>query len=170
MNRDEYRQIYLSSTHWRVFRATTLAERKKCEKCGLSDKCSLIFYRSSLDLHHISYDNLGNEKPTDVQVLCRGCHELAEDSKNPDAHPSFSGYPGLVEFNCPECDEETGVILFYGPSERPKPRFWTRCSCTEAEYGTCVTDHEQEDLSEENATWYIEQHFNAIRKIIREAA
>jgi hypothetical protein len=62
-----YRDYYLHSRHWKK---TAAKARKnagnKCERC----------YRMGvpLDVHHLSYDRLWHEKPSDLQALCRSCH------------------------------------------------------------------------------------------------
>lgn len=63
--RRRYRE-YLNSSHWRAFRARIIAERKACQRCGHA-------YR--LQVHHLHYHNRGEEKPEDVELLCRDCHE-----------------------------------------------------------------------------------------------
>lgn len=60
-------QIYLESDHWKAFRAKILNERKHCcENCKSSER---------LQIHHITYERLGAELPTDVAVLCKPCHK-----------------------------------------------------------------------------------------------
>ena len=65
MNKQEYRQ-YLKSGHWNFTKKRALKRAgKKCEVC-----------RSEVDLqvHHKSYENLWDEKPADLIVLCECCH------------------------------------------------------------------------------------------------
>jgi hypothetical protein len=58
---------YLVSPHWQELRVQTIAERgNKCERCGGEVK---------IDLHHKTYKNKGHEKPEDLILLCRKCHE-----------------------------------------------------------------------------------------------
>lgn len=66
---------YINSPEWRVFRLTIFALRgRRCERCG--DDGSGI-----REVHHLTYENLGHEKPEDVQVLCVECHHLAHPKK-----------------------------------------------------------------------------------------
>jgi hypothetical protein len=59
---------YLRTVHWRAFRARILKDRDRtCEECG--ERYGLI------DVHHLTYENLGCERDRDVVVLCRECHE-----------------------------------------------------------------------------------------------
>ena len=56
---------YLKSAEWKARRETALAKAKyTCDQCGA---------RAS-QVHHTSYDNLGNEKDSDLTVLCGKCH------------------------------------------------------------------------------------------------
>ena len=63
--RDMHRH-YLNSPKWKEFRQLVLGLNGcKCEKCG----------GYGTDVHHKTYKRWGNEKVSDVQVLCRDCHE-----------------------------------------------------------------------------------------------
>jgi hypothetical protein len=72
-------QDYLRSDHWRTVRKFTLYRQPTCEECGASDH---------LQVHHLTYDNLGDENPEDLKVLCKGCH-LKQ-------HPEHSKAEGFV--------------------------------------------------------------------------
>ena len=61
----------ISGQRWRELKERVIVLRgKSCEGCGTK--------RGRLDLHHDTYDRLGQELPTDVRLLCRDCHR-AED-------------------------------------------------------------------------------------------
>ena len=70
---------YLQSDEWFQirFRALLLA-RFHCEFCGQPANAT---GRGplGLDVHHLSYDRLGEERPEDVIVLCRDCHSDAHE-------------------------------------------------------------------------------------------
>jgi hypothetical protein len=58
---------YLMSEAWHEQRRRALeAARHKCEGCG---------DRLMLQVHHVTYDHIGNERPGELVVLCRDCHE-----------------------------------------------------------------------------------------------
>lgn len=58
---------YLRTVHWQQVREDALARAGfRCQKCRRGDR--------TLDVHHINYDNRGDEAPEDLVVLCRGCH------------------------------------------------------------------------------------------------
>ena len=75
-------QEYLQSPTWQHFKRLALERAKyKCEKCGFKDQ---------LDVHHLTYANLGKEKESDLRVLCRRCHK--------DAH-YFAEYKEVAVFH-----------------------------------------------------------------------
>lgn len=66
-SREEYRDVYLKSAHWAKVRSAALAYA--------DHRCQVCNGRTQLDVHHRTYERLGREKPSDVTVLCRRCHE-----------------------------------------------------------------------------------------------
>lgn len=61
-----YKQ-YLQTPHWRAFRANVLARaRGYCAQCRESRQ---------LEVHHLHYETLGDERESDVSALCHECHE-----------------------------------------------------------------------------------------------
>lgn len=59
---------YLRSEHWlSVKRNAIQVADRRCQLCNAADQI--------LDVHHRTYERLGNEKPSDLIVLCRSCHE-----------------------------------------------------------------------------------------------
>ena len=75
MTKTEY-AAYLSSEHWKEVRNRILNEVSHCERCGIPRYLANICYDQDLHVHHKSYRNLGNEDYSDLEVLCRRCHEL----------------------------------------------------------------------------------------------
>ncbi len=62
---DYYR--YLHSKKWQK-------KRKRILKRD-GNKCSLCGSLGVLDVHHLSYENLGNEKDWQLITVCRSCHD-----------------------------------------------------------------------------------------------
>lgn len=64
MNKEYYE--YLNSDDWKKRRKELLKEASwKCSECG----------KRATQIHHDSYDNLGNEQlNVDVRALCTECH------------------------------------------------------------------------------------------------
>lgn len=62
-------QEYLQSRHWKNFKYNYKQTHKnECIFClSKTDK---------LDLHHLSYENLGREKEENVCFLCYHCHRI----------------------------------------------------------------------------------------------
>jgi hypothetical protein len=66
MTREEY-QEYLKSEHWQEMRRTVLRDAGgRCQVCNSSERC---------EVHHRTYERVGEEYPSDLIVLCRACHE-----------------------------------------------------------------------------------------------
>lgn len=66
MTTTAYYSEYLKSKHWKQFRKIASEKLEKKCPCGSVDR---------LDLHHMTYENLGREKLEDVVWLCRSCHD-----------------------------------------------------------------------------------------------
>lgn len=68
MGYSSYRE-YLSGDHWRDVRrrywASKLAKKGCCAGCGAT---------SILNLHHRTYKRIGEERLTDLILVCRDCH------------------------------------------------------------------------------------------------
>ena len=60
---------YIRSTQWKNMRKDILRLRDRCEGCGT---------KHSLELHHKTYERLGRELISDLEVLCKSCHETAD--------------------------------------------------------------------------------------------
>lgn len=59
-------QEYLQSRHWKRTRAVVVrAYDKKCAQCES---------KKEIQVHHLTYERLGDEKFTDLLPLCRVCH------------------------------------------------------------------------------------------------
>ena len=79
-------EAYLASPHWQSLRQRVLEEqrirlqRNVCEDCG---KEGLEF-----DIHHRTYERLGNERIEDCQIFCEQCHYKlhGRDPKNQSRH------------------------------------------------------------------------------------
>jgi 5-methylcytosine-specific restriction endonuclease McrA len=62
----EYRR-YIRSPRWRAKRAAViLRARGLCERCHTWP---------IVNVHHLSYDRLGDERPEDLLGVCVKCHE-----------------------------------------------------------------------------------------------
>lgn len=67
--REWYRQVYLQSDEWRALRSLAIeTASRRCADCGIRDETK------SLDVHHLTYERLGDELLKDLIVVCRGCH------------------------------------------------------------------------------------------------
>lgn len=63
--KDEYKR-YLRSPQWLEKRGEALQRAaKRCQLCGFTEQ---------LEVHHNTYEHLGDERPEDLVVLCSPCH------------------------------------------------------------------------------------------------
>jgi 5-methylcytosine-specific restriction endonuclease McrA len=59
---------YLRTDEWQYRRREMVkAAERKCQSCGRPSHL--------LNVHHLTYERLGNEDPDDLIVLCESCHE-----------------------------------------------------------------------------------------------
>ncbi len=62
---------YLQTDHWKEIRKKKLGKAwYKCEKCQS---------KKDLHVHHITYARRGEERMSDLEVLCKDCHEKAHN-------------------------------------------------------------------------------------------
>jgi 5-methylcytosine-specific restriction endonuclease McrA len=72
-------QRYLDSPEWAARRHQALHDYgHRCQACG---------ERGRLDVHHASYDRLGDEAPYDLVPLCRDCHGMVHEAERGDGLP-----------------------------------------------------------------------------------
>jgi len=64
---------YLKSEQWLIIRKEIIFQR--------GEMCELCKSKSELQVHHLTYKNVFNEKAKDLQVLCSDCHEKEHDNK-----------------------------------------------------------------------------------------
>lgn len=83
-NKEEYK-AYLNSPRWQAIRKRLYREYDyKCDRCGSS---------KNIQVHHLTYENLGEEKDEDLVVLCQKCHsELHEPFNSIDYLLLAEGY------------------------------------------------------------------------------
>lgn len=64
---------YINSIAWKQKREEAFAHHgRKCSKCPME---------TNLHVHHITYDNLFNEKMDDLSILCKTCHQKEHGRK-----------------------------------------------------------------------------------------
>lgn len=69
-------QAYLESEHWQQVRERKLEEQDwQCERCGHFARRDENGERLGIEVHHITYERIGGEELSDLEVLCRTCHE-----------------------------------------------------------------------------------------------
>lgn len=64
---------YLNTKKWKDKRIELFNIRgEKCEKCGS---------KNDLHIHHLTYENIFNEKLEDLQILCKFCHKAEHNGR-----------------------------------------------------------------------------------------
>ena len=65
---------YLKSAQWKNIRRLLIQQSNGvCARCGHGSP--------ELEIHHKTYERLGKERMTDLEVLCRTCHKLADEER-----------------------------------------------------------------------------------------
>lgn len=82
MNKREYQDYVRYNANWKSVRRKKHHLQHTCQCCGS---------RETLDIHHKTYENLGHEKLSDLQVLCRECHYVWHERQKGFGHirPSY---------------------------------------------------------------------------------
>lgn len=102
------RQFYSKEEYYQSQEWATKRRQKKeqvgyrCERCGSGGQ---------LDVHHLNYSSLYDERMEDLMVVCRSCHYSADRSREYD-----SGYSTWLEKrygdNAWMCDDEVEMARF----------------------------------------------------------
>jgi len=67
-------QAYLLSPEWAAKRQKKFKQAgKRCQYCGRGRGQGI-----KVQIHHLNYDSLYNEKMSDLAVACPDCHKLAD--------------------------------------------------------------------------------------------
>lgn len=129
---------YLRSRHWRSLKASYRANRLWVCVCGAKD---------DLELHHLSYDNLGDETLDELSPLCTPCHatvheggeldpnaleRLIRASRYSESRPDHSEAKALA-------DRERELERHVGLRRKPQPSAAERLAAREATHGTVPT-------------------------------
>jgi hypothetical protein len=69
-------QDYIKSSKWK--------EKSEAAKKRAGYRCQVCNDENFLNVHHRTYENLGNENDNDLTVLCASCHEKFHDVINKD--------------------------------------------------------------------------------------
>lgn len=67
-------QDYLTTVHWEKTREQKLREVDNCCESCLQQG---LIRRGNLEVHHVTYERLGEERMDDLRALCAVCHRRA---------------------------------------------------------------------------------------------
>lgn len=79
---------YMLSERWRLKRGIVIRVCGfQCQRCG-----SKHDFRNRLQVHHYTYERLGDERLDDLVALCKACHKIADKERltHPDKRYSLS--------------------------------------------------------------------------------
>lgn len=86
MSRSAQYEQHLRSARWNITRSQIIIrDGGMCTKCGATQR---------LDVHHVSYLNLGHELQSDLVTLCRRCHDETHGKATARIDPD---QPGLFD-------------------------------------------------------------------------
>lgn len=109
MTKEEYRS-YLNGPEWMARRKQFLSIWNSCNRCRVPRWLAIIAYDQDLNVHHRHYQSLGNERPEDLEALCKRCHEIDSLGR--------SQLKAVRSEKCPGC---------WGPNFDPFSDFCQRC-------------------------------------------
>jgi 5-methylcytosine-specific restriction endonuclease McrA len=75
-------RAYIGSGPWLRRRAEFLQCHPECNRCGLSRENATKVYDQDLNVHHRDYSRIGYELDSDLEALCRRCHEVETFGKS----------------------------------------------------------------------------------------
>src|SRR5436190_24302797 len=93
---DHYYGKYLPSTEWRERRRLILLRAQ-----GICEGCRL---QPAWDVHHLTYENVGEEFLFQLAALCRPCHDRLHEQIFPRFLESLF-YAGLGQQATPDADD-----------------------------------------------------------------
>lgn len=68
---------YLLSESWRLKRGIVIRLCGfQCQRCGRKHD-----FKNRLQVHHYTYERLGNENLEDLVALCKSCHKIADKER-----------------------------------------------------------------------------------------
>lgn len=73
--KQDYR-AYIQSEFWQNRRRQFLAINSQCAECGLPRYLSVLIFDEDLHVDHKNYQRVGEELDSDLQSLCKRCHEI----------------------------------------------------------------------------------------------
>ena len=74
MKRPDGYEKYIKSAKWkRISKDLKKQAGYRCAHCGFSS--------ATLEVHHLTYERFGNERMSDLVVLCKPCHDKADEKR-----------------------------------------------------------------------------------------
>ena len=115
-------EAHINSSKWKnTCAAVRRLHGNRCQKCGHGS--------ARLEVHHINYERLGDERLSDLMLLCPDCH-AAEDKKREKA------------------SKEKSAAALRAAHRDARYRGYMK-----ARFGEYWEDHETEDIADEFDEW-----------------
>jgi len=124
MTKGEY-ENYLLSEHWVLFSNKVKRDRGKCQDCGIEALEAWKRDRQGLNVHHLTYENLGKEKDADVVVICHYCHLKRHGIENFYEWAQSFSIPKITHGShqaCANCGLLAGPVYFNVDEDLPEWR------------------------------------------------
>jgi predicted HNH restriction endonuclease len=74
MNKEQY-ELVVKTDCWKLRREAYLKKNTWCEICGQSS-AAVRFDKFWLEVHHLTYERIGDELDSDLMAVCNRCHAL----------------------------------------------------------------------------------------------
>ena len=78
--RNEASEEYLQNFKYQYFKTATWQTKRFQVLSRAKFKCEICNSKEALEIHHSSYENLGEEPLRDLHALCRSCHQKQHDT------------------------------------------------------------------------------------------
>lgn len=106
-------QDFLKSKHWELKKTQVFATQKQCFVC----KTGL-----DLNVHHKTYSRLGDEKLTDLVILCQPCHKKVHEFHK--AHKRLSLYKATQTYITKIKNPNWKPIKYKRRKNKEKKKLW----------------------------------------------
>lgn len=98
-----------------------------CERCGILP---------GVQLHHLTYERIGSERPEDLQLLCKACHEFIHGKRHVDPKLDIALRRAREEKRLGDNDYFRGILaaMFLDPSSEVRKLLDERVHLTVADW------------------------------------
>jgi hypothetical protein len=132
----EFRQAYqkyINSSAWKK-----LCKQVRTRSGSICERCHC--FSAKLGIHHVTYERFHNELLDDLQALCPGCHDIADQEREAGNRKKFETAGEQARYNNAEDTYMTkkygeNWVMHYGQWEHEEFREWIQRKRDERWYG-----------------------------------